>query len=218
MPNLTETMRNVRQAYRFLGDFNNRLQGVLQVLQDEFPSHSHCWWTPFPRDGFLSRKRTTAFLKGSSLDSLPFRNFLILYSPVSEPKARSNSWLLEVEVDLDVGFHVGSEDRDGWPDPNNHSPVCASESRIHLAAWRCDKVEGSPSWKDAWDSQKPLDPECQHKKQRRAENGFEFSVVVDYEPLEKLGNREKVQQFAQRAKDHFRKELNLKIQDPAPGT
>lgn len=205
--NLSETMLNVRQSYRFLGAFNESLNDIIRIVQDEFAGLTYYHWTP--KYNLLTRRTDPS--KKWVWDALPYYNFSLLYLPEGvESGPSKGDWMLEVFVQLDCGFEeqIGS----GAPDANSFSPVEQATSMMFLVAWRCEHVSGeTQSWQRTW--QQDLEYTDSNTKQVQEPNiGQVFSSVEIGEDFENLGDEQKIRSFAQRAKELFKSELGLALE------
>ena len=205
---LEKTMLNVRRAYRFLAEFTSRLQDIIKVMQDEFQLDYYRWEPYFN----VVRSGRSSPVDRLSWAGFPLYNFNLLYlSSKSEQQLESDSWMLEIAIDLDDG--VEKHDSGDLPDPTKFTPVDDVESGIYLIVYRCNHAASdSLDWYRAWQGLDYVDPYKPKKVQpMKDEKGNEFSTIFCYKKMEELGNKKNIQDFCRNAKGTFKDKLKVKI-------
>ncbi len=200
-------MRNVRQAYRFLGGFNESLKDVVQLVMDEFAGLSYYHWTPRPF-GILSRSMNP--MSKSGWDALPYFNFSLLYLPdeaIARRFARQGDWMFEICVELDSDF--AAHDGSASSAPLRFDAVEDAESMISLVAWRCDVAVGDgPNWYNTWINALEYG-EVGTLNEAVISTGDKFTSYYVQENFEKLGSEKPIREFSKIARKEFLSELDV---------
>lgn len=200
---LEVTLKNARQACRFLWQFNRSILDIVDIIEDDFPSHEFYWWRPTDDSGFYMGR--IAPNEKPVLTSLPLFNFSLLYLPTgrSHANAEIEQWMLEICVTLDDGF-PGEKSADSRP--NEFTLPENSSSWISLLAWKYSKktIDQLNWYRDIWGK---IDyPE--DKGMKKDLNGCISVSNIEFE-LHNLGSREDVQGAVRQAKNQFNKHLGL---------
>ncbi|ODT47746.1 MAG: hypothetical protein BGO80_13820 [Devosia sp. 63-57] len=147
MSDLSSSLTDVRRAYRLIWGYQRRLMDMLQVFEDEFPTHEFYAWSPlsFARPTQL----TTSPVHKWAWDALPFYKASFLYTVVgSDPNHhRGGEWLFEVTIDTDdVDFSTFK----GEPDAAKFPDAEMTDSTVKLVAWK-STGNGTFNWyHDLW--------------------------------------------------------------------
>lgn len=144
MTNWNDALRDVRNAYRIVAAYQERVDRTVQAVAAEFPVHRYHAWTPVQRQWLPALRGPTAFRDRSPWDGLPFKNYSVLFTPLdADPdRIRQSDCMIEVSVEADEAYDVWDEDlygREAYPDPGKLKPAAESDSMLTMVAWVADK-------------------------------------------------------------------------------
>lgn len=155
--NYTNVLQDVRQAWRIVAAYQQRVIHLLSSVEAYFPDLAQSFWDPAsyrrpPSTGKSPAERWT-------WDGFPYYhtiNWFTLIGTNSKSELKSGDWFLVMEIKADSGFDAEAVQHTAsfnGPDPANMPPVEHTDSELHLYAY-C--VTGVPddgiSADDIWDA------------------------------------------------------------------
>jgi len=180
MPDLSSSLADVRRAYRLIWGYQRRIMDLVQIFEDEFPSHEFYAWSPlsFARPTQL----TTSPIHKWAWDGLPFYKASFLYALAgSDPNHhRVGEWLFEVTLDAD---NVDFAPLRGEPDASKFPDAETTASTVKLIAWKCVE-NGTFNWyHDLWSKGEwpPVD-EVSFEQPNYAVKSLSITVELDELP------------------------------------
>ncbi len=132
---LTNTLVDVRKAYRLLYLYQKNILSTIDKFAQEF-SCTFYWWTP--TETSPPPQRGTDITKRWAWDLLPlYSTALLYYSEHSQPADHSpGEWLLAMHLTTDSEFESNGEE----PNPINFEKAEDSETSIIASLWYCRKA------------------------------------------------------------------------------
>lgn len=200
---LANSFKDVRQAYRLVSAYQDRVLKMMGFLADQFPEVSYYHWSPAFCD-LPSRKGSTSPAKRSPDEMLPFYSASIFYLPVANHDPHKSSWMLEIHHRADAGkFNEHSRPSGGDPDPAAAHDAASGSSELHLVAWLRDATADNENWYYAvW---KPTDWPSDEDILSPVSSG-KFSRIRRSVNLKDLANREAVEEMAKNFRKLLKKE------------
>ena len=136
--NISETLKNVRQAYRFLHEFQLRLRDTIERFRQEFDGYTYCFSSPIYTDIPTFRKNPHDVQW--SVDLFPAHTYSMRYE---KQVVGEKATLLEILFHCDSNFEAES---DGFPSEKE-----SSETELEVYFWITnDKIIEDIKWQELW--------------------------------------------------------------------
>jgi hypothetical protein len=137
--NISETLRNVRQAYRYLHEFQLRLRDTIERFRQEFHGYTYCFSGPIYTD--VPTFRTNPHDDKWTVDLFPAHTYSIRYE---KQTMGEKSTLLEVMFHCDTNFEA---DSDQFPAEKEGG----SETSLEVYFWITNEaIEENIKWQSLW--------------------------------------------------------------------
>ncbi|MFW8602504.1 hypothetical protein ACOHYD_13630 [Desulfobacterota bacterium M19] len=132
---LTNTLVDVRKAYRLVYLYQKNILSTIDRFAQEFQC-SFYWWTP--TETAPPPQRSTDITKRWVWDLLPlYSTALLYYSEGGQPDDHSpGEWLLALHLTTDDEFESDGEE----PNPVNFEKAEDSDTTINVTLWYCKKA------------------------------------------------------------------------------
>lgn len=193
-PNIVDTLRSAREAYRFLHEFQKRLRDTIERFKQEFPDHVYCASGPIYTEKPHFNKKSPHGSEKWVLDFFPGFAYSMRYE---KQNVGERSSLLEICFYCDAAFD--DVDEDSLPKESE-----ASETKLEIYFWIKDDVLSEPfKWQDEWSNTREYPdlgevdpyPELQMKV---------IGVALDFEKLrEETGIIEEAIRVKKALKEHL---------------
>lgn len=136
-PDLSDALRDVRQAYRLLWSYQRRILDLARVVLAAFPEHEFYAWRP--RIGDPPPQLTGNPLQRWAWDFLPLAEACFLFLPGGADRnaPKAGEWMVELRVRADDGHEDYAET--GEFDPALFIPAEGTTSSLWLYLWLCDE-------------------------------------------------------------------------------
>lgn len=175
---------------------------LVQLFEDDFPSHKFYVWSPlaYGRPAQLS----TSPIHKWAWDALPFYKVSFLYITIeSDPNhPKLGDWMLELTVDTD---DVVFTDYSNEPDASRFPDANSTNSTLRVVAWQCTEDMNFNWYHSIWS--KGEWPENNDELFQQPEYPVQsISITV---PLDDLPGREEVLALIARFKATLNSKLNI---------
>lgn len=191
--NIPETLKNVRQAYRYLHEFQLRLRDTIERFRQEFDGYTYCFSGPIYTDVPTFRKNPHDDKR--AVDLFPAHTYSMRYE---KQIIGEKSTLLEVLFHCDTNFEADSD----------HFPVEkeeGSETSLEVYFWITDKaIEENIKWQSLWNNTDDY-PEFGEVKTFKDSAVSAIGITLR---LESLLDEESIVREAERVKREIEKHLD----------
>lgn len=207
---LDKTLTEVRYAYRFICEFQQRILDTVRLISEQFDDRLFYQWSNYKASP-VARTGTSPF-NFAPEHFLPLygASFLFTSSDIERAKLQKGNWMLEICVAPDTA-HLKSYLADLPFDPvaSEFGTPETTQSIIRLVAWKCDsEYPGSSTWfQDVWRSLEwpPLDSDGEIFKQL---DGSITSVAMSVN-ISQLADRQQIIDFSSEVKELMASKMDL---------
>ena len=208
---LDQTLLQVRQSYRLLYAYHERIRSTVNLISSQFPKmHFYQWHAEVSQP----RSQTDIHQPRWIWDAFPQHTYSVLFTLSSErllPAAKAGDYILEIRVISDDSiFSQPSPNGNTGPAPNVKSAE-TSDTRIEIYIWKCEKSDelNSDSLVDIWYE---VDyPTEEFKKIAVDYQNDEYSVFKKSVSMANLATYAKTTEIIEKIKQKAGEELELKF-------
>lgn len=138
--NIPELLKNVRQSYRFLHEFQLRLRDTIERFRQEFDGYTYCFSGPIYTD--IPTFRKNPHDDKWAVDLFPAHTYSMRYE---RQIIGDNATLLEILFHCDTNYEA---EADGFPIESEDS-----DSVLEIYFWITkEKISENIKWKELWNS------------------------------------------------------------------
>lgn len=207
---LDKTLTEVRYAYRFIWEFQQRILDTVRLISEQFDDLNFYQWSNY-KELPISRTGTSPFnFVPEHFLPLYGASFLFTSSDPERAKLQQGNWMLEICVAPDTA-HLKSFLAKLPFDPitSEFGTPETTQSVVRLVAWKCDSeyTEGSTWFHDVWRSLDwpTLDSDGEIFSQL---DGSIISVAMSAN-MSQLSDRQQIIDFSLETKELILSKLNL---------
>ncbi|MCH4541921.1 hypothetical protein [Ochrobactrum sp. A-1] len=201
---LDKTLTDVRYAYRFIWEFQQRVLDTVRLISEQFDDRIFYQWSNYKASP-VTRTGTSPFsFVPEHFLPLYGASFLFLSADPELAKLQKGNWMLEICVVPDTA-HLKAYLAEMPFDPlvSDFGTPETTQSEIRLVAWKChgEYPEGSSWHRDVWSSLDwpPSDEEGDIFTQC---DGDIISIAVSRN-MSQLSDRQQIIEFSEEAKVCF---------------
>lgn len=207
---MDKTLAEVRYAYRFILEFQQRLLDTVRLISEQFDDRVFYQWSNY-KGTPVSRTGISPF-NNAPEQFLPLYGASFMYVSADADKAqvKPGNWMLEITLIPDTA-HLLSFEADMPFDPlaGEFGTPETAKSLIRLTAWKCNgELRDNANWlHTVWSSLEwpSLDVENELFTQL---DGNIVSVAISKD-MSQLSDRQEILDFSAEAKNFFTSKLGL---------